>query len=201
MTAIDTLKNEHRMIEQVLDCLEKIEAGARAAAFDTTSASEALEFLRIFADRCHHGKEEGALFPMLEARGMPRSGGPTGVMLYEHEQGRGFLDGMAKAIEKNLPMQFAENARNYSILMREHINKEDGCLFPMADHLLSGPEADTLLQKFNQFEKEDMGKDVHENYVELAHRLADRLGVARTTAPVVCGCHCSGGKIPMAACH
>jgi len=40
-----------------------------------------------YVDRCHNHKEELHLFPKLEAKGMPRHGGPLGVMLQEHERG------------------------------------------------------------------------------------------------------------------
>ena len=51
----------------------------------------AVDFIRNFADRTHHGKEEDNLFPALEQHGMPRQGGPVGVMLDEHDQGRGLV--------------------------------------------------------------------------------------------------------------
>lgn len=46
-----------------------------------------LNFFRVFADLCHHGKEEQYLFPALEAAGIPRESGPAGVMLAEHAEG------------------------------------------------------------------------------------------------------------------
>ena len=89
MKPTEILSGEHRVIEQVLTCLERIaEQCAAEGRLDRTSAEQALEFFRNFADRCHHGKEEVHLFPALEAKGFPRDGGPTGVMLHEHDQGR-----------------------------------------------------------------------------------------------------------------
>src|SRR5262245_60786760 len=107
MKATDILMDEHRVIEQVLNCLEKLADRCEAGeTLDNTSASEALPFFRNFADRCHHGKEEGHLFPLLEARGFSRQGGPTGVMLHEHEEGRGLLTAMARAVERGTPHEF-----------------------------------------------------------------------------------------------
>jgi hemerythrin-like domain-containing protein len=84
MRATEILTHEHRVIEQVLGCLEAMGAEARAAGrLDGAAAQDAVAFFRNFADRCHHGKEEVHLFPALEAKGFPRDGGPTGVMLDE----------------------------------------------------------------------------------------------------------------------
>ena len=193
MKATDILMDEHRIIEQVLNCLEKLaercEAGEK---LDNTSALDALAFFRNFADRCHHGKEESHLFPLLEARGFTRQGGPTGVMLHEHEEGRSLLAAMARAVERSDPREFACHARAYLGLLREHIRKEDQCLFPMAAGILNVSEADALAQRFEQVENTEMGEGTHEQYLQLAHDLADRLDVDRAKVTPACGharCH------------
>jgi hemerythrin-like domain-containing protein len=185
--------DEHRVIEQVLCCLEKLadrcEAGEK---LDGTSASEALAFFRNFADRCHHGKEEGHLFPLLEARGLARQGGPTGVMLQEHEEGRRLLVAMARSIERGAPGEFARHARAYVSLLREHIRKEDHCLFPMAAGILSGADAEALARRFDHAETAEMGEGTHEQFLRLANELADRLDVGRAQVIPACGhagCH------------
>jgi hemerythrin-like domain-containing protein len=193
MKATDILTDEHRVIEQVLTCLEKLADRCEAGgAFDRASALEALDFFRNFADRCHHGKEEGHLFPLLEARGVRREGGPTGVMLHEHEEGRGLLAAMARAVERDAPGEFARHARAYTRLLREHIRKEDQCLFPMAAGILSGTDAESLAQRFEHVEGAEMGEGTHEHYLQLANDLADRLDVRRARAAAHCGharCH------------
>ena len=55
-------------------------------------------FLKEFADKCHHGKEEGLLFPAMVAAGIPDKGGPIGVMLAEHTQGRQFIRDMEESL-------------------------------------------------------------------------------------------------------
>jgi hemerythrin-like domain-containing protein len=188
MKVTDILMDEHRVIEQVLNCLEKLadrcEAGEK---LDSTSAREALAFFRNFADRCHHGKEEGHLFPLLEARGLPRAGGPTGVMLHEHEEGRRLIAAMSQAVEKDAPREFAGHARAYVRLLREHIRKEDHCLFPMAAGILSDTDAELLAQRFEHVEHAEMGEGTHEHYLQLANVLADRLAVPRAQVTPACG--------------
>ena len=78
MKPTQILENEHRVIEQVLDCLDKIADRCETdGRLDAESAREAVDFFRNFADRCHHGKEEAELFPLMHARGFPQEGGPV----------------------------------------------------------------------------------------------------------------------------
>jgi len=191
MKATDMLMDEHRVIEQVLDCLEKLaDRCAAGKKPDSTSAHEIFDFFRNFADHCHHGKEEGHLFPLLEARGLSRQDGPTGVMVHEHEQGRRLLEAMQSAVERNLSNDFARFARDYVKLLREHIRKEDECLFPMAVRILNLADAESLTQRFEHVEHAEMGDGTHERYLRLANELAKRFGVAQASVSSACGCSC-----------
>ena len=198
MKPTEILSGEHRIIEQVLDCLEKIAQNcATEGRLDKTSAEQALDFFRNFADRCHHGKEETHLFPAMEAKGFPRQGGPTGVMLSEHEQGRAHIRAMAEAIEgaaageSEAVAQFINHAQGYVGLLREHIEKEDHCLFTMANQALTEDDQQRLLAAFENVEHEHMGLGTHEKFLNLADELADRLGVTRAVgiSSRACGCH------------
>jgi hemerythrin-like domain-containing protein len=136
-----------------------------------------------FADRCHHGKEEDILFPRMEARGVPRDGGPIGVMLFEHDEGRAFVGAIADAIDvyerdgQAAARVIAENARGYVDLLRQHIMKEDNVLFPMADRVLSPADQAELERRFEQIETERMGPGVHERYHQLLDNLERELGL------------------------
>jgi hemerythrin-like domain-containing protein len=202
MNATEILRNEHRVIEQVLACLEKIaDLCTPGRGLDAPSASQALDFFRNFADRCHHGKEEKRLFPLLEQRGFSPEHGPTGVMRFEHEQGRGLLRGMASAVaaaeagDATAAGRFAADARRYVDLLRAHIRKEDEHLFPMADRALSANDQRSLEETFGSMEHDEMGQGSHENYLRLADELADRWAVPHArregaaAAGGSCGCH------------
>jgi hemerythrin-like domain-containing protein len=201
MKATDILTNEHRVIEQVLNCLEAIVRQARSAGrLDGPSAKDAIVFFRNFADRCHHGKEEDRLFPAMVRKGVPNENGPIGVMLLEHEQGRNFVAAMAAATtalergEKDAAEDFAFSAEQYVDLLRAHIHKEDMILFPLADRVMNDEEQSALLQQFELVEKEHMGVGTHEKYLKLADSLAqaygvDRSAIAAVTSEGSCGCH------------
>ena len=198
MNPTDILKGEHRVIEQVLDCLDKIAAEAKAhGRLAAEPARDALSFFRNFADRCHHGKEEAHLFPAMEAKGFPRQGGPTGVMLSEHEQGREHIRGMDAVVEQAATgdaaavKAFCLHAEGYVELLRAHIAKEDQCLFGMADQAFSPADQARLLEQFERVESEHMGEGTHQRFLELANRLADRYGVTRAQPAMAChGCAC-----------
>jgi len=186
----EILRHEHRVIEQVLAVLEKLaDHAANNGRIDAELASQALDFFRHFADHCHHAKEEDLLFPALEAKGFPREGGPTGVMLYEHEQGRALIRQMVEAIQaaetdsRAAARKFAEAARQYVTLLRQHISKEDNILFVLAERTLNTSEQAEMLAKFETTEKEHVGEGVHEKYAALADELLAKMGIAKESVP------------------
>ena len=181
MKATDVLKGEHRLIEQVLDCIERIADRARTdEGFDRDNAAAALEFLHTFADRCHHGKEEDRLFPAMVEKGIPLNVGPVAVMLSEHDVGRETIRSMQGAVDGDDAAAFALHAGEYVGFLREHIQKEDNILFPMADSVL-GDEQGTLLAEFQRFEAEEVGDGLHAEMVAIADRLAGEYGVAHAS--------------------
>ena len=178
MTATEQLRAEHEGIRLMLRILEKYCAKLEGGeAVDPEDGERMVEFIRVFADRCHHEKEEGLLFPSMERHGIPREGGPIGVMLHEHEAGRAFVRGMVEALEKfrggdkGAGSAFVENARGYIQLLSAHIEKENQVLFPMADMRLTAGEQTELAEAFETVETEKIGAGKHEEF----HALLDRL--------------------------
>jgi hemerythrin-like domain-containing protein len=200
MNATRQLIAEHDVILKVLDCLERMARGASGSSgLDAQAAAQALDFLKTFADRCHHGKEEGVLFPLMEQHGMPRHVGPIAVMLGEHEQGRARIRGMANALADGKGPEFAHDALAYVELLRDHIAKENEVLFPMADGLLGEAGAAEAWRRFEAVEHEDMGAGTHERYLALSEELCRRFGVEAATAPTHGGGCC--GHEPGHGCH
>jgi hemerythrin-like domain-containing protein len=184
VTPTETLKEEHRAIERMLAVLE-IAAGRLSEGERVRPGlfQEAVDFVRNFADKCHHGKEETNLFPRLEERGVPKEGGPIGVMLHEHDLGREHIRAMDGAIsayegdDKTAARVIVENARGYIELLQQHIRKEEDVLFPMADRILSAEDQRELEQRFEQVEQEVMGPGVHERYHQLLDRMEKEMGL------------------------
>lgn len=175
---IQTLMHEHRLIEQVLGSLstftERLESGR---VEDRPRLADYARFFREFADRCHHGKEEDRLFVALHQHGMPREAGPVAVMVHEHEVGREHVRALTRLGDGDGPLTGEEcdavrrHAGEYIPLLLMHIQKEDGILFPNAEHLLPGDVLDRLEDEFDDFERRVMGPDAHDQLHSLAESL------------------------------
>jgi hemerythrin-like domain-containing protein len=171
------LKDEHTLILEALDAIErKLSALEAGAAADRAYFEKAVQFLRTFADQCHHGKEENLLFKAMVDRGFPRQAGPIAVMLYEHDTGRSFIRGIADGAaalgtDPGAAQRLLENARGYIELLRAHINKENSILFPMADNVLTAEDQERLGMEFERFETEETGAGVHEAMLKLLDEL------------------------------
>lgn len=155
MQATAILKEEHAVIERVLTMLESVAAAAlRGEGVPADFARWSIGFLRQFADVCHHHKEEEALFPLLVSRGLPKEGGPVGVMLSEHELGRRLISEMETALDESPrnDARFANAAAQYASLLRQHIWKENNVLFQMAERLLSPDDDAQLVEAYQSAE-------------------------------------------------
>ncbi len=181
-SATSVLRNEHTAI---LAMLEAAEEAARRAEEGTIPNAQTLagllEFFKIFVDHCHHAKEEQLLFPALERKGMSRSGGPIGVMLYEHEKGRVLIRQMSdswKAAtngDANAAHTWVAAVRSYAALLQSHIAKENDILFVMADRVLSEAEQSDLVRAFDKLETEQIGEGTHERLHASIHKLSSEL--------------------------
>jgi hemerythrin-like domain-containing protein len=184
-TSTSVLREEHQWILKVAAVLSEIltrEDDGRGLDFD--SIEECVVFFRLFADACHHGKEEDLLFPELESRGMPRDAGPIAVMLYEHQQGRAYVKHMADALpgaragDEQARKILVNSGRGYIDLIRGHILKEDNVLFNMADQLVSGPACRTLCDAYGVVCARHFEGHTKEQLESLASRLADKYDVS-----------------------
>ena len=182
MKATQILMEEHRVIERVIGTLE---AGAdRLERGDDISPAffiDTSQFIKGFADGCHHVKEEKVLFPAMNDAGLPRESGPIGVMLAEHEQGRKYARALREAAEQwqsgdsTARPRVIANARGYAALLRQHIAKEEGILFPLADQVIPLQTQDQVAEGFEHVEHEETGEGVHEKYLALATKLAQQV--------------------------
>ena len=173
----DALEHEHRIIQQVVGAMaalaDDVEKGKAAPA---EVLQDLLEFLRTFADRCHHGKEEICLFPLLERKGVPPRGCPLGALKMEHETGRALVAQLAKASDAYFSgdpvgkSSLVPLLRNLVELYSAHIWKEDYLLLPMTKKVLSPTEQEALAEEFRRVEA-DIERDVHQGFEQLAVRL------------------------------
>ena len=183
MQPSEVLREEHVVIEHLLGVLdgiaEHLDEGHPVPAKDLEAA---LEVVVGFADKCHHAKEEKALFPVLE-RHSPEEGKLLAHRFHgDHEAFRHLVRGMREAVptvdarDPAATRMFAKNARTYASLIREHIAKETELLFPLMDRAIPAADMAKLAAEFDRIEREETGAGAHERYEHTVHALAERYG-------------------------
>ncbi len=179
MRSIERLKEEHEVIERGLNLLEQAVARIEARQpLPEGFPQWAPRFFQQFADQCHHAKEEDVFFPVLKERGIPEEGGPIGVMLYEHGLGRDCVGRMREASEAQ-PFGariFAEAAKEYIPLLRQHIFKENNVLFRMAERVMTQADDADVTGRFSQVEEERGLTDSYESFGNEVARWEQALG-------------------------
>lgn len=179
MNAIHQLRDEHKAIKTTLTIMETMikKLNEKPDPHLVGHLSQLVDFFRIFADKCHHGKEEELLFPALMELGVSKDGGPIGVMLAEHDEGRGYIRELTSGIDQlnhgdpDAVHRITLSAERYIDLLRRHIEKEDTVLFPLAENHLPKDILARLLEGFETIETEKIGAGKHEEL----HGLLDEL--------------------------
>lgn len=140
---------------------------------------EIIEFVREYADKHHHGKEEKFLFPV-----MVKKLGPVGDklvthgMLVEHDLGRADVLSLETALneyKKNprleLKLDILSYAMAYAHLLQLHIEKENSVVYPFAERGLSEEDFKEINEKSQIFEDEQTAKGVQKHYQDILEKL------------------------------
>lgn len=112
--------------------------------YDVNDFPIIIDFIRIYADKHHHGKEEDVLFETMksELEKLAKSGAITGMYI-EHDMGRLFMANLEKALEKfksgddEARLDIIANAICYTDLLDRHIEKENTALYKFAEKMLN----------------------------------------------------------------
>ena len=138
------LVDEHTLIKRWLELIPSI-----IACIDLEQESDrqlmrdGIDFIRSYADRFHHAKEEDILFKHFdENQEIIR------VMLADHATGRNHVKAMVESVETRDRAVLAEHLTGYKELLCEHIKKEDDILYPWMDHQMSITQIGELFQEF-----------------------------------------------------
>lgn len=177
MKAIDTLMDEHQLILKVLNSLEDCIDNSDSAKLKE-HLPDYVTFIQGFADKLHHGKEEVILFKELGNHGFPADSGPVKVMLHEHDLGRGLVKTLEEMSEKdgwdNDDLRTAKEAgTKYITLLRQHINKEDTILFPMANSTLPEESLTVIDNEFDIYENDSINSERRRELETLAEVLVN----------------------------
>ncbi|MDS0524368.1 hemerythrin domain-containing protein [Clostridium sp. SHJSY1] len=177
MNALELMIDEHKYIKRMLLVVRKvcykIVEGEDVNYEDFYSI---IDFIRNFADKHHHGKEEQLLFNrMVDEIGLTAEKLVKHGMLVEHDLGRLYISELCTALESlktgndEAKIDIIGSAISYTNLLTRHIDKEDGVVYKFAEKQLS---SETLLQINNQceiFEEENSGD--REKYINILEKL------------------------------
>ena len=151
MKCTDLLRQDHKIILRSLDVLQSIVEGENPERIDQNDATTLLRFLRVFAHEHHHMKEESVLFPEL-MRTSRAEEGPLRHLLFEHSQERSLVEGLEDALHRTKAAEFVVFATRLTERVRNHIQKEDGILFPILDVLISSELDEKVTTGFETFQ-------------------------------------------------
>jgi len=158
-TPTEILSEEHQNILKIIDALTKecnaLESGS---SLDKLFFEKAIDFIKNYADKFHHAKEENILFVELCKDTVQMHCNPVEQMLYEHDLGRNFVKGIEDGLKDSNKEKIITNARGYAELLKDHIFKEDNILYPMANDALNKKTQQKMLKEFRQIETK-RGKD------------------------------------------
>lgn len=133
------IKSWIALIPQVIKNLEVESAQGRQIILD------GIDFIRNYADKYHHAKEEELLFKYFD-----EELDILKVMHADHKKGRSHVMAMRQALEIKDKTAIAEHLNAYRDLLTEHIKKEDEILFPWMDKNLSTRQIGQLFARFNE---------------------------------------------------
>jgi len=159
---------EHRLIEQMLTVIQRtLEHAGQTQAIDPYFVDTAVDFIRVYADHTHHGKEEDILFR--ELRKKPLSNEDR-LLMDELIEDHIFSRNTTKAlVEANMRYRRGSAAALAELLAclktlvefyPTHIRKEDDVFFPASRAYFSDQEDQAMLDEFWEFDR----KMIHEKY-------------------------------------
>ncbi len=168
MLPVGPLMIEHRLIEQLVAILaDHVKKATDVKQIDLTLIDRGVEFMRRYADRCHHGKEEDILFKALQEKELDSTyKNILDELVYEHTLAREAVTNLALASEKAAAgdadgyADIVKMVEQIAALYPPHIEKEDKHFFiPIMDYF-SKSEQDEMMQKFLEADQ----KLLYENY-------------------------------------
>jgi len=171
MMPVGLLMIEHRLIERMIRIMQaNLETINKEGKFDPSFVDIAVDFIRTYADRCHHGKEEDILFRDLAKKKI--SDEHRRIMqelIEEHKMSRNNVRKSVEAKEKYVQGNkgaLKDIVSNMEILAKfypKHIEKEDKHFFIPCMDYFSNAEKDTMLNEMYEFDR----NMIHEKYTKI----------------------------------
>lgn len=167
---IKRLADEHTLIKKWIGLIPQvIENVDIESESGSQLISDGLDFIRFYADKFHHAKEEDILFEYTD-----KNLDIIKTILADHEAARVHTKAILAALKIKDKEAVNEHLNAYKDLLTEHIKKEDEILYPWIDRGLSVTQVGELFTKFNEAE-EKIDKEVIEKCKEFAQEVEQRI--------------------------
>jgi hemerythrin-like domain-containing protein len=168
MQARGPLMIEHRLIERMISVIERVLTQIESTQkIDPLFVDTAVDFIRVYADRTHHGKEEDILFRDLSKRTLsPEDQQVMKELIQEHVFGRQTTKALVEANERyrngdeSAVREVANKLRTLVEFYPKHIEKEDKVFFPASRAYFTEEEDQAMLAEFWEFDR----KMIHDKY-------------------------------------
>jgi len=179
MNGIQLMIDEHKYIKRMLVVARKYSYKiVQGQPVDYDAFYKIIDFVRNYADRHHHGKEEDFLFNrMIEHQGPAAEKLVKNGMLVEHDLGRLHMQLLEDALQKvkdgddEAKIDVIANAVSYTDLLNRHIDKEDGVVYKFAENGLDPSIIEEINAQCETFEKDAEEKQVQKKYIALLEEL------------------------------
>ena len=179
MNAIDLMMEEHMLIKRMLVVVRKFSIKVlNNEELDYNDFNNVIDFVRNYADKHHHNKEEVILFKkMSEVLGERIAKGPIMGMLVEHDLGRLFMRNLEVALgkfqsgDKDSRVDIIANAIAYTDLLNRHIDKEDTAIYSFAQKSLSKIQLEEIDSQCFSVEIEATKTGLQDKYIKLVIEL------------------------------
>jgi hemerythrin-like domain-containing protein len=179
LKSTDVLRNEHIYIKKVLAGIRKECIGiVNGGKVNSEVFEKVIDFVRNYADKYHHQKEEQHLFNIMADQLVKDIGtGPIEGMLTEHDFGRSYIYELEQALKRykdgdaDARVDIVGNAMGYEQLLTKHIDKEDNAIFNLAERKLDTAILDKLDKDFEDIEESKENENIRNKYIEFANSL------------------------------
>jgi hemerythrin-like domain-containing protein len=178
MQARGPLMIEHRLIERMLSIIKGVLAKIESKhKVDPVFVDIAVDFIRVYADRTHHGKEEDILFRELNKKALKSEDNQImKELIEEHVFGRRITKALVDANtryrngDESALGHIAANLKTLTEFYPKHIEKEDKIFFPSCRTYFTDEEDQAMLAEFWEFDR----NMIHEKYKSLVEGFEER---------------------------
>lgn len=182
MESIKIMVEEHENIRRMLKVIRKLSYRVLTNGdYDIEDLPKIIDFVRVYADKHHHGKEEDILFETMnkDIEKLAKSGAITGMYI-EHDMGRLYMLSLEKGVsnlrqgDDEARLDIIANAISYANLLDRHIEKENTAMYRFAENMLGEDSKSFIEKECAKVESEATESGLQERYIKLIKELENK---------------------------